>query len=175
MSSKAPRVAPATSGTGSTPTISLTSLPPARALDAPELCSQPSLCALAAPKATTRTASANLPRDNPSEIHRKGRPHTSLGFDLNDVSPPTPASCPENLLEGVGSQHRSCLCSPDKTSERLASPREGDDENLLAVDEPRTIHVEIIWDTVCYDHVADRVDLSGHTVKESSGSKRGKT
>ena len=34
---------------------------------------------------------------------------------------------------------------------------------------------EIIWDTGCCEHVADRADLVGYTVSESAGSRKGRT
>ena len=50
----------------------------------------------------------------------------------------------------------------------------GDEEEIFNIDEPESIPFDIIWDTGCCEHVADRADLLNYTVEESVGSRKGK-
>lgn len=49
------------------------------------------------------------------------------------------------------------------------------EEDIYAGDGPLTIPREIVWDTGCGNHVADRADLKGYAVEPSPGSRRGQT
>ena len=47
-------------------------------------------------------------------------------------------------------------------------------DNVLSVDEPPTIPIDVAWDTGAVDHVASRLDVPGYEVQESPGSRAGK-
>ena len=81
---------------------------------------------------------------------------------------------------GRNSETKNCLSKslPDSScSETGARPTvcflgENEDE-ICNIDEPETTPIEVIWDTGCCQHVADKLDLPGYTIHETEKSKRG--
>ena len=52
---------------------------------------------------------------------------------------------------------------------------EDEERDICAINEPPSTPIEIIWDTECGNHVADKADLPEYSVEPSAGSRRGQT